>query len=87
MLKKVIFLLNDIVLTDEQIFKSDGEVNFVKESIIADKVLFNKLQNVLLETELDNAQTLDVREYLLPIFNILIKFDPTLLEVVRPALE
>jgi len=43
MLKKVIFLLNDIVLTDEQISAVTGEPNTVKDAIIADEVLFKKL--------------------------------------------
>jgi hypothetical protein len=87
MLKKVIFLLNDIVLTDDQISAISGEQNLVKEAIIADEVLFKKLQDILMESELDNVQTLDVREYILPILDLLIKFNPELLETLKPMLE
>lgn len=37
MLKKVVFLFNDIVLTDEQTFGPHGQPNLVKEAIIADE--------------------------------------------------
>ena len=39
MLKKVVFLFNDIVLTDEQIFGTHSQPNFVKEAILADEQL------------------------------------------------
>jgi hypothetical protein len=55
MLKKVIFLLNDIVLTDEQISAVTGKPNSVKEAIIADEMLFKKMQDILVESELDNV--------------------------------
>jgi len=50
-------------------------------------VLFQKLQDILLESELDNVQTLDVREYILPIFDLLIKFNPALMDTLKPVLE
>jgi len=53
MLKRVLFLLIDLVLNDSLIL-AGGNANFVKQAIMNDKALVNKLIEHLMETDLQN---------------------------------
>lgn len=53
MLKRVLFLLIDMVLNDNLIL-AGGNPNFVKQAIIDNKALVSKLVEHLMETDLQN---------------------------------
>lgn len=85
LLKKTVFLLYDLVINDDLIFKEDP--CFVRKGLLADEKVIVKMLEYLLDEDLDDHQKLDVREYILRIFKYLVNYQHNLLDYIKNALD
>jgi len=71
-------LLNDLLMNDDSIFglEPNGDRFYVRRFISHKEEVIQKLLKNLIQSDLDNGQTLQLREYSLRILFWLHQFDP-----------
>jgi len=86
LIKKALFFLYDLVINDDHIFRKE-DPTFVRRNLSQNKELLMKMvKDYLLESDLDNKQTLDMREYVLRILKYVIHYKHDLLIELNPYL-
>ena len=85
LLKKVVFLLNDLVVNDDSIFGKENPT-YVRKAVSEDPEFVSYLLEYLIEPDVENTQKIDVREFILRIFEYLVNYKHELLDQVSPPL-